>query len=73
MKIREVFATSVQEKIEPVVKVADRAPTVVRSELANLVATPQWERHLHRVLDAYVKERVKHYAELAKEFGMVAQ
>ena len=24
-------------------------------------------------LDAYVKERVKHYAELAKEFGMVAQ
>jgi len=24
-------------------------------------------------LDAYVKERVKHYAELAKDFGMVAQ
>jgi len=24
-------------------------------------------------LDAYVKERVKHYTELAKDFGMVAQ
>jgi len=54
MQIREIFATSVRERIEPVVKVADRAPAVVRSELANLVVTPQWERHLHRVLDAYV-------------------
>ena len=33
---------------------ADRAPAVVYGELANLVVTPQWERHLHRVLDAYV-------------------
>lgn len=54
MQIREIFATTVREKIEPVVKVADRAPAVVRSELTNLVVTPQWERHLHRVLDAYV-------------------
>ncbi|MBW7883550.1 MAG: BREX system P-loop protein BrxC [Caldilineaceae bacterium] len=54
MQIREIFATSVREKIEPVVKVADRAPAVVYSELANLVVTPQWERHLHRVLDAFV-------------------
>ncbi len=54
MRIRDVFATRVSEKIEPVVKVANRAPEVVYSELANLVVTPQWERHLHRVLDAYV-------------------
>jgi len=54
MQIREIFATTVRKKIEPVVKVADRAPSVVRSELSNLVVTPQWERHLHRVLDAYV-------------------
>lgn len=54
MRIRDIFATRVGERIEPVVKVADRAPAVVRSELSNLVVTPQWERHLHRVLDAYV-------------------
>ncbi|MCB0161305.1 MAG: hypothetical protein KDD83_24390, partial [Caldilineaceae bacterium] len=54
MQIRDIFATQIREKIEPVVKVADRAPAVVKSELANLVVTPQWERHLHRVLDAYV-------------------
>ena len=54
MRIRDIFATAVQERIEPVVKVADRRPAVVQRELANLVVTPQWERHLHRMLDAYV-------------------
>lgn len=54
MQIREIFATSVQERIEPVVKVADRRPGVVYAELINLVVTPQWERTLHRILDAYV-------------------
>lgn len=54
MRIRDIFATAVQERIEPVVKVADRRPAVVQRELANLVVTPQWERYLHRMLDAYV-------------------
>ena len=44
---------TIQERIEPVVKVADRRPAVVQGELANLVVTPQWERYLHQVLDAY--------------------
>ena len=53
MQIREIFATSVQERIEPVVKVADRSPAVVYSELTNLVVTPQWERYIHQALDGY--------------------
>jgi hypothetical protein len=53
MKIRETFATTIQERIEPVVKVSDRKPAVLLSELQNLVVTPQWERHLHRALDAF--------------------
>jgi hypothetical protein len=53
MQIGETFATSVQKRIEPVVKVSDRRSTVVRGELENLVVTPQWERYLHQVLDAY--------------------
>lgn len=53
MRIRDVFATRIQERIEPVVKVADRRPTVLLSELQNLVVTPQWEQHLRRILDAY--------------------
>ena len=43
MRIRDIFATTVQERIEPVVKVADRRPAVVQRELTNLVVTPQWE------------------------------
>lgn len=54
MLIRETFSTNVNEKIEPIVKVADRKPDVVYSELANLIVTPQWERYIRRVLDAYV-------------------
>ncbi len=41
MLIRDTFATAIQERIEPVVKVADRNPTVLLNELRNLVVTPQ--------------------------------
>ncbi|MBN1139877.1 MAG: BREX system P-loop protein BrxC [Anaerolineae bacterium] len=54
MQIRSVFSTAVSERIEPVVKVADRRSGVVRGELDNLVVTPQWERYLRQILDAYV-------------------
>jgi hypothetical protein len=37
MLIRETFATTIQERIEPVVKVADRNPAVLLGELKNLV------------------------------------
>jgi hypothetical protein len=53
MKLRETFATTVQERIEPVVKVQDRRPTVLHYELRNLVVTPQWEQYVRRFLDAY--------------------
>ena len=54
MLIRDTFATRINEKIEPIVKVADRKPDVVHGELANLIVTNQWERYIHTVLDAYV-------------------
>lgn len=53
MQIRETFATAIQKRIEPVVKVVDRRPSVLLGELSNLVVTPQWEKHLRSVLDAY--------------------
>ena len=53
MLIRETFATTIQERIEPVVKVADRNPAVLLAELKNLVVTPQWEKYLHHILEAY--------------------
>lgn len=53
MLIRDVFATAIQQRIEPVVKVVDRKPTVLLGELQNLVVTPQWERHLRGMLDLY--------------------
>ncbi len=53
MLIRETFATTIQERIEPVVKVADRHPATLLGELQNLVVTPQWETYLHRILEAY--------------------
>lgn len=53
MQIRDLFATQIVERIEPVVKVLDRRPAVVAGELNSLVMTPQWERFLHQVLDAY--------------------
>src|SRR5436190_150614 len=53
MKIRETFATTIQDRIEPVVKVSDRKPSVLLNELQSLVVTPQWEQYLHHILDAY--------------------
>ncbi len=53
MQIRDLFATAIVDRIEPVVKVLDRRPTVVAGELNSLVVTEQWERFLHRALDAY--------------------
>lgn len=53
MKIHEIFATKIQERIEPVVKVAERRPAILLDELRNLVVTPQWERYLHQILQEY--------------------
>ncbi len=53
MQIRDIFATSIQKRIEPVVKVIDRQPEVVLNELNSLVVTPQWERYLRGILDSY--------------------
>jgi hypothetical protein len=53
MLIRDTFATAIQQRIEPVVKVVDRKPAVLLGELRNLVVTPQWERHLRGILDIY--------------------
>ncbi len=53
MYIRDIFATKIRERIEPVVKVADRDPAILLSELNNLVVTPQWERHLRHILEEY--------------------
>jgi hypothetical protein len=55
MLIKDIFATTIQERIEPVVKVADRNPAVLLNELQNLVVTPQWETYLHRILEAYTE------------------
>src|SRR5262245_56445609 len=55
MLIRDTFATTIQKRIEPVVKVVDRHPAVVLGELSNLVVTPQWERHLRGILDIYAE------------------
>jgi hypothetical protein len=53
MHIRETFATKIEERIEPVVKVADRDPEIVVNELKNLVVTAQWEKHLYHMLEEY--------------------
>ncbi|PDW00256.1 BREX system P-loop protein BrxC [Candidatus Chloroploca asiatica] len=55
MRIRDTFATTIQERIEPVVKVVDRRPTVLLDEIRNLVVTPQWERYLRSFLDVYAE------------------
>ncbi len=55
MYIREIFATKIRERIEAVVKVADRDPAILLSELNNLVITPQWERHLRHILEEYTE------------------
>src|SRR5262249_52437992 len=53
MQIRDTFATAIQKRIEPVVKVIDRQPEVILNELNSLVVTPQWERYLRGILDSY--------------------
>ncbi|HEU5377901.1 MAG TPA: BREX system P-loop protein BrxC [Ktedonobacteraceae bacterium] len=53
MYIRETFATKIEQRIEPVVKVSNRHPMVVFDELTHLVVTPQWEKYLHRMLEEY--------------------
>lgn len=53
MQIRDTFATAIQKRIEPVVKVIDRQPEVLLNELNSLVVTPQWERYLRGILDSY--------------------
>lgn len=55
MYIRETFGTKIEERIEPVVKVANRKPAIVLNELTYLVVTPQWEKHLHRMLEEYTE------------------
>ncbi|KPV53403.1 hypothetical protein SE17_09830, partial [Kouleothrix aurantiaca] len=55
MNIIDTFATQVTERIEPVVKVADRHPSRLRYELSNLIVTPQWEQHLRRMFDAWAE------------------
>src|SRR5215469_14847179 len=55
MQIRDIFATEIMERIEQVVKVANRRPNVLLNELQNLVITPQWERYLHQVLQEYTE------------------
>jgi hypothetical protein len=53
MQIRDTFATKIEERINPVVKVADRDPVHILEELTSLVITPQWEQYLHRILQDY--------------------
>lgn len=55
MQIIDTFATRIIDRIEPVVKVADRNPKRMRYELSNLIVTPQWEQHVRRVLDGWAE------------------
>src|SRR6266487_1826076 len=55
MNIIDTFDTHITERIEPVVKVADRNPSRLRYELSNLVVTQQWEQHLRKVFDAWAE------------------
>ena len=55
MQIIDTFATRIIDRIEPVVKVADRNPARVYYELSNLIVTLQWEQHVRRVLDGWAE------------------
>ena len=55
MQISETFATRIRDRIEPVVKVADRQPQRMLDELGTLVVTPQWEQHVRQVLDGWAE------------------
>ena len=53
MLIRDIFATPIAQRIEPVVKVGDRSDSSLRNEITSLVVTTQWELHLRRVIESY--------------------
>lgn len=53
MLIRETFATRIEERINPVVKVSDRQAETLLQELGNLIVTPQWEQYFATMLDEY--------------------
>jgi len=54
MKIKEIFSTRIQEKIDPVVKVADlENDTKIADELGSYVVTPSIEKFLDRYLEHY--------------------
>lgn len=54
MRIREIFDTQVEEKIDPVVKVAERQDeTKLASEIGSYVVTPTIEKHLDDFLEHY--------------------
>jgi len=55
VQIIDTFATRIIDRIEPVVKVADRNPARVYYELSNLIVTLQWEQHVRRVLDGWAE------------------
>jgi len=55
VQIIDTFATRIIDRIEPVVKVADRNPARMHYELSNLIVTPQWEQHVRRVLDGWAE------------------
>jgi len=55
MLLNQIFATEIQKRIEPIVKVSDRRSVVLLNELSTLVVTRQWEQHLRRILDAYTE------------------
>lgn len=54
MRIREIFDTKVEEKIEPVVKVAERQDAnKLAAEIGSYVVTPTIERYLDDFLEHY--------------------
>ena len=54
MLIKEVFATKIQEKIEPVVKVGELANEAkLAQELNSYVVTPKIEEYLEDFLEHY--------------------
>jgi hypothetical protein len=54
MRIREIFDTQVEEKIDPVVKVAERQDeTKLAAEIGSYVVTPTIEKHLDDFLEHY--------------------
>ena len=54
MRIREIFDTPVEERIEPVIKVGDRQDEhKLASEIGNYVVTPTLEKYLDDFLEHY--------------------